>query len=132
MRIRHSNNNNLTLKNLRETNATEKVAKNDSVNKEYVKTEILTDAKKKRHNKNGEFDKRNNYSYVPNTPRKFCKNYGSYNHFTYVCKSHVSKGLKFTCKSIVPLKDKDNPSHDIFDFFPCNVNVMSSYFNLRR
>lgn len=46
---------------------------------------------KKRHNMNGKLgiDKRNNYSYVPNAPRKLCQNCSSSNHLNHAYKNPV-------------------------------------------
>lgn len=88
--------------------------------------------KRKGINRNGKLgiDKRNNYIYVPNAPRRLCQNCDSSNHLNHAWKIRVSKGPKFTCKYKVPFKDKDYAFCDKFDCMLCNFNVMTRCFNL--
>lgn len=74
-------------RNKSKTKARAKFTENEPINKESVKNETPTATKKKRQNKNGKLaiDKRNNYAYVPNAPRKLCQNWGSSNHLTLAC-----------------------------------------------
>lgn len=51
---------------------------------------------------------------------------------TWLLPAIVSEGPKFTCKFKLLLNDKDYPCCDKFEYIPCNINVIGSWFDLRR
>ena len=103
-------------------------------NAKSEKTESVKNVAKKKQNRNGKLgiNKDSNYAYVPNAPRKTCQNYFSTNHLTHACKKSVGSVPKTFYDCFVPLRHKYAPFCDKFDCMSCNMNVMTSCFNLRR
>ena len=93
-----------------------------------------TEGKRKKQNRNGKvgITKDSNYTHIRNAPRKTCQNCFSTNHLAYACKKAVGSVAKPFYDSYVPLKYRDSPFCDKFDCMPCNMNVMTSCFNLRK
>ena len=69
---------------------------------------------------------------MPNAPRKTCQNCFSTTHLTHACKKPLGSVPKPFYDCTVPLRHIDAPFCDKFDCMPCNMNVMTSCFNLRR
>ena len=61
-----------------------------------------------------------------------CQNCFSTNHLTHACRKPVGSVPKPFYDYSVPLRHRDAPFCDKFDCMPCNMNVMTSCFNLRR
>ena len=90
--------------------------------------------KKKKPNRNGEvgINKKNNYAYVRNAPRKICMNCGSSNHLTHMCKKPKNKDKnEFNLGHQIPLLEKAYPFCDNFDCMRCKMNVITSCFNMK-
>lgn len=105
------------------------------IDKKPVKKEIQTmHAKKKKPNRNGKLgiNKHNNYAPLHNAPRKVCKNGGSSNHLTHMCKKPIVKNDKFSCGFVKPLMHDNQTFCDKFDCLPCNMNIMNTCFRLRK
>ena len=109
--------------------------KNQSVKPVKPNTESAKiEGKKKKQNRNGKvgITKDSNYVHIRNAPRKTCQNCFSTNHLTYACTKAEGSVAKPFYDSSVPLKYRDSPFCDKFDCMPCNMNVMTSCFNLRK
>ena len=92
-------------------------------------------AKKKKANKNRKvgINKSNNYVYVKNAPRKIYLNCGSSNHLTHMCKKPKNEDKnEFKIGHQITLLKMAYPLCDNFDYMPCKMNVIASYFHTKR
>ena len=95
---------------------------------------VISTTKKKKQNRNWKIgvNKRNEYAYVHNAPRKKCEICFSSNHLTHVCKKFVNANSYKIVSCDVPDALKTNGLCDRFDCIHCNMNVMNKCFILRK
>lgn len=105
------------------------------VNSSQTVTSKPTVSKTKK-NRNGKLgiNKKDNYSYIPNAPRKLCNNCGSSNHLTHVCtkvKSEVRNAMSVNGNlNCIPLNDWKVAHCGDFDCISCRMKLMSICFNM--
>ena len=87
-------------------------------------------------NRNGKvgINKKNDYAYVKNAPRKLCNNCGSSQHLTHVCKKPTGSGINITKENgnlhRTPIMQRTMNVCSNIDCMPCKITAMSTCFNL--
>lgn len=92
-----------------------------------------TTGKKNRNGKVG-INKKSDYAYVKNAPRKLCNHCGSASHLTHLCSTDKSSMINVTIDNgnshRTPMILRPPNVYGNLDCMPWRINIMSIYFNL--